>query len=327
MAENNTTQEELKATEDNQTQTEDKKKDKLPLIKKALIIAIAALSVIFIAIMSIFIFKGSDETNEDMANSQTEQNIQQSEATQTANVQEEKEFKFDFNNLKPETLNEQLALLTNKNMQMAEKEKVQEEPKEEAPVTPVEEVAKEETKEEVTKQAQETEDSQNTNVASTTTPSQEVATQVTATNNQETPTQNETVATTQVTVPVTNQDSASTTPTAPIINPFLNLQVPENSTTTTSQVEEVKKDDKFLKLINVARIEGNLTKRFFDSVVAVDGGVLLCRDDENLIELYYGPFLDDEARDMLYRNLRNSGFTEAYTLELTKEEFDKRCNY
>ena len=30
---------------------------------------------------------------------------------------------------------------------------------------------------------------------------------------------------------------------------------------------------------------------------------LLCRDDENIIELYYGPFLEDEIRDNLLSKL------------------------
>lgn len=322
MAENNTSQEELEATKNSEMQTEDTKKDKLPLIKKALIIAIISLSVIFITIISIFIFKSSDETNE-IANSQIEQNIQteqQSEATKSLNVQEEKEFKFDFNNLKPETLNEQLALLTNKNMQLTNSEEKPAEIKKEEPKNDsnkTEEVAKIE-ENNINKAINE----ENKNVASSNQDSKNETAQNVA------PIQNEAVEVTKVSAQTTNQNKSSLdTPSTPIINPFLNLKTDNNDNMATSGEVENRKEDKFLKLINVAKIDGNLTKKFFDSVVAVDSGVLLCRDDENLIELYYGPFLDDEARDMLFRKLRSSGFKEAYTLELSKDEFNKRCNY
>ena len=67
----------------------------------------------------------------------------------------------------------------------------------------------------------------------------------------------------------------------------------------------------FLKFINVAKIKGNLNKKYFDKVVDINANILLCRDDENIIELYYGPFLEDSLRDDLLSKLIKSNFRKS----------------
>jgi predicted transcriptional regulator len=100
-----------------------------------------------------------------------------------------------------------------------------------------------------------------------------------------------------------------------------------NSNSKKEETTKTTESLTFVKLINVAKIKGDLNKKYFDKVIEVNANVLLCRDDENIIELYYGPFLEDEIRDNLLSKLIKNGFKEAYSLEMTKEEFDKRCNY
>lgn len=100
-----------------------------------------------------------------------------------------------------------------------------------------------------------------------------------------------------------------------------------NSNSKKEETTKITESLTFVKLINVAKIKGDLNKKYFDKVIEVNANVLLCRDDENIIELYYGPFLEDEIRDNLLSKLIKNGFKEAYSLEMTKEEFDKRCNY
>ena len=104
-----------------------------------------------------------------------------------------------------------------------------------------------------------------------------------------------------------------------------------DETQTKKNIEEPTKTTAesltFVKLINVAKIKGDLNKKYFDKVVDINANILLCRDDENIIELYYGPFLEDSLRDDLLSKLIKNGFKESYSLEMTKEEFDKRCNY
>jgi len=83
----------------------------------------------------------------------------------------------------------------------------------------------------------------------------------------------------------------------------------------------------FLLFINVAKIKGVLYKKYLDKITTVNPNVKLCRDDKNRIEIYYGPFEKSEDRTQLLNKLIDNKFNEAYELEFTQEEFDKRCNY
>lgn len=292
---------------ENQEQKEDDKKDKTLLIKRVLFITIGVLLLFLIILATIFIFK-SEESKEPTESSPPIESSAKTNENNTENVPSEpeiKETKFDFNNLEPEKLNEQLELLTNKNMEY-QKEKEQKILEEEKKLSPVfnlvnnlkdkEEIKKEEKsivssednkKEEISKIEEIKEDKKEEIISE----KKDVAT---STSN-ETKTQNETS----------------------------NI----NSNSKKEETTKITESLTFVKLINVAKIKGDLNKKYFDKVIEVNANVLLCRDDENIIELYYGPFLEDEIRDNLLSKLIKNGFKEAYSLEMTKEEFDKRCNY
>lgn len=292
---------------ENQEQKEDDKKDKTLLIKRVLFITIGVLLLFLIILATIFIFK-SEESKEPTESSPAVESSAKTNENNTENVPSEpeiKETKFDFNNLEPEKLNEQLELLTNKNMEY-QKEKEQKILEEEKKLSPVfnlvnnlkdkEEIKKEENsivnlednkKEEISKIEEIKEDKKEEIISE----KKDIAT---STSN-ETKTQNETS----------------------------NI----NSNSKKEETTKITESLTFVKLINVAKIKGDLNKKYFDKVIEVNANVLLCRDDENIIELYYGPFLEDEIRDNLLSKLIKNGFKEAYSLEMTKEEFDKRCNY
>ena len=292
---------------ENQEQKEDDKKDKTLLIKRVLFITIGVLLLFLIILATIFIFK-SEESKEPTESSPPIESSAKTNENNTENVPSEpeiKETKFDFNNLEPEKLNEQLELLTNKNMEY-QKEKEQKILEEEKKLSPVfnlvnnlkdkEEIKKEENsivssednkKEEISKIEEIKEDKKKEIISE----KKDIAT---STSN-ETKTQNETS----------------------------NI----NSNSKKEETTKITESLTFVKLINVAKIKGDLNKKYFDKVIEVNANVLLCRDDENIIELYYGPFLEDEIRDNLLSKLIKNGFKEAYSLEMTKEEFDKRCNY
>ncbi|MFY9105574.1 hypothetical protein OZY38_10000 [Aliarcobacter cryaerophilus] len=292
---------------ENQEQKEDDQKDKTLLIKRVLFITIGVLLLFLIILATIFIFK-SEESKEPTESSPPVESSAKTNENNTENVPSEpeiKETKFDFNNLEPEKLNEQLELLTNKNMEY-QKEKEQKILEEEKKLSPVfnlvnnlkdkEEIKKEENsivssednkKEEISKIEEIKEDKKEEIISE----KKDVAT---STSN-ETKTQNETSN--------------------------------SNSNSKKEETTKITESLTFVKLINVAKIKGDLNKKYFDKVIEVNANVLLCRDDENIIELYYGPFLEDEIRDNLLSKLIKNGFKEAYSLEMTKEEFDKRCNY
>ena len=279
---------------ENQEQKEDDQKDKTLLIKRVLFITIGVLLLFLIILATVFIFK-SEESKEPTESSPPVESSAKTNENNTENVPSEpeiKETKFDFNNLEPEKLNEQLELLTNKNMEY-QKEKEQKILEEEKKLSPVFNLVnnlkdKEEIKKEEISKIEEIKEDKKEEIISE---KKDIAT---STSN-ETKTQNET----------SNINSNSKK---------------EETTKTTESLT-------FVKLINVAKIKGDLNKKYFDKVIEVNANVLLCRDDENIIELYYGPFLEDEIRDNLLSKLIKNGFKEAYSLEMIKEEFDKRCNY
>ena len=291
---------------ENQEQKEDDKKDKTLLIKRVLFITIGVLLLFLIILATIFIFK-SEESKEPTESSPPIESSAKTNENNIENVPSEpeiKETKFDFNNLEPEKLNEQLELLTNKNMEY-QKEKEQKILEEEKKLSPVfnlvnnlkdkEEIKKEENsivnsedkKEEISKIEEIKEDKKEEIISENK--------DLTTNTGNETKTQNETS----------------------------NI----NSNSKKEETTKITESLTFVKLINVAKIKGDLNKKYFDKVIEVNANVLLCRDDENIIELYYGPFLEDEIRDNLLSKLIKNGFKEAYSLEMTKEEFDKRCNY
>ena len=94
-----------------------------------------------------------------------------------------------------------------------------------------------------------------------------------------------------------------------------------------NKTENAKDNNGFLLFINVAKIKDVLYKKYLDKIVAINPNIKLCRDDKNRIEIYYGPFDNSEDRSKLLNKLLENKFNEAYELEFTQEEFDKRCNY
>lgn len=271
-------------------------------LRKILIYVIAFLISILV-IISVFYIFDFFVSNKEEKNTQV---VMETPTTQTTTTQEEpqavtkqeepvkhEEYNFDFNSLDPDKLNEQLSLLTNKNIEQSRLEKLKaenekkllEEKKINEPVLKDNATAQNET---------------------------------TKTENGKT--QNETLKNSN---PVLNQSPTNN----------------EKTTTKTSSEQTIKKEDTstqqttetstptFIKLINVAKIKGELKKNFLDKVISINPNVHLCRDEENIIELYFGPFSDDETRKELYNKLVSKGFKEAYELEMTQEAFDKSCNY
>ncbi len=108
-------------------------------------------------------------------------------------------------------------------------------------------------------------------------------------------------------------------------------EIEEKENTVQKKNENITKEsnapDGFLKFISVAKIKGDLYKKYLDKVVAINPNIILCRDDKNRIEIYYGPFKDENTRKNLLEKLIKNKFSESYELEFTKEEFDIRCNY
>lgn len=112
----------------------------------------------------------------------------------------------------------------------------------------------------------------------------------------------------------------------------MSKQTPSNELITASKEQMLTNTNEslvteFVNLINVAKIKGELFKDYLDKILAIHNNVLLCRDDFNNIEIYFGPFTDNNQRNEIFNKLNTTDFSNAYEVELTREEFDKRCNY
>lgn len=83
----------------------------------------------------------------------------------------------------------------------------------------------------------------------------------------------------------------------------------------------------FLPFINVATIKGKLYKSFLDKVENIEKSISLCRDNKNRIEVYFGPYDSNKERSKVFEKLSENGFKDAYLIEFTQEEYDKRCKY
>ncbi|WP_418179702.1 hypothetical protein ACNSOO_04030 [Aliarcobacter lanthieri] len=266
-------------------QTEEKK-SKAALIKKILIIAIAILTLLVIILILVFLLKSSSKEETVEAPQVT---LEEPVTTQEVEVNEPKEFKFDFNNLEPEKLNEQLALLTNKNLEIQRTEEFNNNSKdkvESESLFPKDE--KEDKKEE----------------------------NITINNNEQTIYKEDTKA---IEIVEQKKDIEKAKPNV----------IPQIENTIVNEENTINNNDSspFVKLINVAKIKGDLNKKYLDRAITVNPNILLCRDEINNIELYYGPFIDDDLRDELLKKLLSKGFKEAYILEMLEDEFNKRCNY
>lgn len=308
--------------------------NKANLIKKALIAGIAILVIFLLIILVLILTKkpnSVEETSSAQVASQIEQNIETVENKQLNENQtvqnEESDFKFDFNNLEPDKLNEQLELLTNKNLEQKALEELSLLEKEEKKSSNASSIFVES-------------DSKTENIINST--QESVNNEVLVLNDVEEK-NIEINSETKESETIENSDEPIETKTIledekeePTNNMQKEIEISKESKSLIVFEDESKNEDtkasdikkyEFLKIISVAKIKGNLKKSYYDKIYNIDSSVLLCRDSLSNIEIYFGPFKDNTKQENLLNRLLEAGFSEAYNLEMEKEEFNKRCNY
>lgn len=308
--------------------------NKANLIKKALIAGIAILVIFLLIILVLILTKKPNSVEEDSSAqvaSQIEQNIETAENKQLNENQtvqnEESDFKFDFNNLEPDKLNEQLELLTNKNLEQKALEELSLLEKEEKKSSNASSIFVES-------------DSKTENIINST--QESVNNEVLVLNDVEEK-NIEINSETKESETIENSDEPIETKTIledekeePTNNMQKEIEISKESKSLIVFEDESKNEDtkasdikkyEFLKIISVAKIKGNLKKSYYDKIYNIDSSVLLCRDSLSNIEIYFGPFKDNTKQENLLNRLLEAGFSEAYNLEMEKEEFNKRCNY
>ena len=105
---------------------------------------------------------------------------------------------------------------------------------------------------------------------------------------------------------------------------------------TTKENEVVKIDpappvkekvNQFVKVIKIQTKSKDIYKSYLDQIYSVNDNVTLCRDYQNNVEIFVGPFENDIEREKVAEEylLKYNINVEIY--DYTTEEYDKRCNY
>ncbi|RXJ95300.1 hypothetical protein CRU94_06115 [Arcobacter sp. AHV-9/2010] len=307
---------------------------KANLIKKALIAGIAIL-VIFLLIILVLILTKKPNSSEEASSTQSTTQIEQSKETQenkqineNQSVQnEDSDFKFDFNNLEPDKLNEQLELLTNKSLEQKTLEELSLLEKEEKKSNNASSIFIESNDSKAENSINSVQESVNNEVLTL----NDVEKKNIKINSEAK--ESETVENSEKSIETKTLEDAKEEPTNSMKK---EIKISKESKSLIVIEDESKSEDvkvldinkyEFLKIISVAKIKGNLKKSYYDKIYNIDSSVLLCRDSLGNIEIYFGPFKDSKEQENLLNRLLEAGFNEAYSLEMAKEEFDKRCNY
>ena len=288
------------------------KKFKKPSLKAVLISVIAILLLLLIIGITLIIFSPKEEPIAETPSQEVATPTTQ-EVTQNQEITEEKEpeVKFDLSSINSQKLNEQLANLTNKNI------------KKEAPTT----VENEESRRVLEEQKRIEEESlkiEEDMVLKQKESLEEKKAELEMEMQKLEALKKEAILAREELIKAQNTNIESNEK---------DIQVEQKPQENIKQenIEETKVKEQnigeFLQLINVAKIKGTLYKKYLDKATRIDPNILLCRDDLNRIELYYGPFSSNEARETLLNKLLKNGFSQAYELEMTKDEFNKRCKY
>ncbi|OCM00135.1 hypothetical protein AAX29_00133 [Aliarcobacter thereius] len=318
--ENNTGSSEILNDADANDKTTHKISDKQTLVKKILIVAIALLTIFLILI--IILLSNRTQTDETIPNNDVP--VQIEEQNKEIIVEEELDFKFDFKKLDPEKLNEQLELLTNKGLEleaMQENQNIENSDNKRADASGIfldnDKLNNFEENQENILNDNNLQENQNINLEQ----------------NNENENDENNLNLSKNENKVINKENK--TPTITVNNGLILIlnkneeninKAPE--TTDNSEAKEEKVDNiDLLSLINVAKIKGKLQKKYYDKINNIDSSLLLCRDNQDNIEIYFGPFTNNELQKELLSKLLNAGFTESYSLEMSEEEFNKRCKY
>ena len=306
LTENNDNEED-NSIEIDQAKEEFVKSKKKSLIKKILL-GVVAFLILFLTIGVILYFTGFFEQKEEIIKQETK-----NEPLIEEKINEVPEYKFNMNDINSKKLNEQLSYLTNKNINQEkneelekienEKKLLEEQKKKEEEALKLQEEALIKEKEALEERKLQLEDEK---------------LQLEALK-QEAIQLKEELMSTKIKLEETPPQTVLDTPKI--------IEKTEEKIEEVENISATENNDVFLKFISVAKIKGELYKTFLDKITAIDSNLLLCRDDKNRIEIYYGPFDSDEKREILLNKLISNDFNESYELEFTKEEFDKRCNY
>ena len=87
------------------------------------------------------------------------------------------------------------------------------------------------------------------------------------------------------------------------------------------------KDKEFLNFVQISVLRYKLFKSFIDKKKDSKARISICQDNKGRSQILIGPFTTKESRDWVISKINSSIKEDAFAVEFTKEEFDKRCNF
>ena len=105
-------------------------------------------------------------------------------------------------------------------------------------------------------------------------------------------------------------------------------QPPEQQDTNKSIKSTSKKEENtFLNFIQVATLKYKLYNSFLKELKELDAKISVCKDEEERTQIFIGPFNDIYKRKLIIEKINSNIVSDAFAVELTKEEFDNRCSF
>lgn len=91
--------------------------------------------------------------------------------------------------------------------------------------------------------------------------------------------------------------------------------------------KQIIKENIFLSFIKIKTSNSVIYKSLIDKIELVNKNIELCRDHNNKIEILIGPFTEQSKRSAVLVSLEKTIKNKAFKMDLTNEEFNKRCKY
>mgnify|MGYP000083921882 FL=1 len=123
------------------------------------------------------------------------------------------------------------------------------------------------------------------------------------------------------------QNDHMSTNTEEVMIPAMNdTQISNNKNQIEDSIEDLESTQKsFLMFAQVATIKTKLYLSFLQKINKIEKRISVCRNDVNHIEIFVGPFTSEEERSLVLSKINNSLVNDAFAIDFTQNEFDKRC--
>lgn len=340
--ESNTTENNEASTAVEENSEEFKIQKKENKIKKILIIVVAALGLLILVGIILYFIGFFDPEPVVVKPSKDQKVMLEDKDNQQPDIAQKKKYQFKVKDIKKKRLNRKLSLLTK--YEIIEEEIIEEKTASVTPVkdtvpsnTPIKENKQKDKKKEtatveVTKDKTPLEKNKNTIIEITqnkpldTNPLKKTETKTEAKIDGETNTPNN-----KIEKNTTKEDEKKS---KDILN---EKSITEDETETikreeiieekTPKEKKLSEGKSFLKFAQIATIKRQLYLSFLHQIKEIDKRISVCRNDLNVIQIFVGPFNNEEERRIALVKINQHIVHDAFAVDFTQEEFDKRCNF